>query len=647
MLRILIVDDQKSIRETLATVLTSEPDFTVVGAAHNGDNALKLAREYSPDLMLVDLEMPGVNGLKLTRIIHQDFPSIKVIVLSMHDQDSYIQEALQAGAMGYLLKNTPAKDLTEAIRFVARGYTQFSPGLLHKVIAPQSNLFPRKSRSTTANLSLAVAENSKSVGPSDRQLGQPRYRRKSWRSFLPYWLLGNAALLGMALLYLGLKSPTYTSKWAISLPSRQNSSSVSIPDVGSVSSNSESPYRNSLFDPREDYKFLARKKEILTQAAQKVGMKRQEYGKPEIEIVDNTTMMELSVEGDTPQEAQQKAIALQEVIEQKIQQLRDGQISQTDRNLQASLEKSQSTLEEARAKLANFRNSSALGARDKAGNLSANLEELRRQAAEAEAQLQQSKVQVQRLADNLGMSTDTARDAFALHSDSLFQQYLAEYTRLSGELVTIEAKYQSDSPNVVGKLQEVAQARQLMLERGGNVLQRTPSPQLLEQLNLSTGNENNSYRGSLLQDIVSLQSESDGLAAKSQELARQVQQLETKEQELVQQDTVLSKLQKEVKFAETVYSSNLAKSRLAESNLYDAYPQIQVAIQPNVPEKPSSPDPSAVTLGTLMASIFLTTALTSWWATSKEAIPALSQSQNNHNHRVLASSVDLKTLLKK
>lgn len=644
MIRILVVDDQKSIRETLKTVLATEPDFQVVAVTDNGRTGLKLAAALMPDLMLVDLEMPGLNGLNLTRTIHQDFPSIKVIVLSMHDRDEYIHQSLQAGAMGYLLKNTPAKDLKEAIRFVERGYTQFSPGLLHRAIQPVTTEPPTSSHLATPDPEPMAIDLSQ-LNPFNTSKTPPKRVRKSWKVYFPYWLGGNILLWGAAILYLMLKSPVYTSKWSVSLPSNQNSSSVSIPDIGSVSSNAESPYRSDLFDPRENYKYLLQDKETLTDAAARLDMKRSEFGKPEVEIVDNTTMMEISMEGDTPKVARQKAIALQATLEQKIAQLRQGRIGQTTQNLEASLSKSKQDLDEARQKLADYRANSLVGSTDKANNLSENLENLRRQQAEVEAQLQQTRVQTQNMANNLGLSPQSAKDAFALHSDSLFQQYLEEYTRSRGELVALEAKFQADSPVVAEKQAEADTAYQALLDRGSSIIGRRFSPELLQQLNLRTGNENNSYRGGLLKDLVSLQSEADGLAAQARELDRQIAQLEQKENTLVRQESTLTKLQQEAQFAETVYSSNLAKTRLSESDLYNAYPQIQVAFKPNVPQNPSSPDPALVGLGTLMASIFLTTAIASLWASSREKIPTATHENGNYP-KAISPIDDLNSLLK-
>ena len=640
MLRILIVDDQKSIRETLKTVLETEPDLEVVATAHDGLNAIELAQKLMPDLMLVDLEMPGIDGLELTQIIYRDFPSIKVIVLSMHERDEYIQQSLQAGAMGYFLKNTPAEDLKEAIRLVSRGYTQFSPGLIHKVFpAVETTVKKIENFSQPQPLTLEPIELYKPAKNKQRRI------RKSWKTYLPYWLASNIAIWGLAILYLIFKSPTYTSKWSVSLPSNQNSSSVSIPDVGSVSSNIESAYRNDLFDPRENYKYLLEKKQVLSEAALKVGMKRSEFGEPNVEIVDNTTMMELSMEGDTAQEAQRKASVMQEVLEQKLQELRQGQISQTDSSLQASLTKSQQALNDTRQKLAQFKAETAIGSADRESNLSSNLEDLRRQQAEVKAELQQARAQAQKLADSLGISPQVAKDAFALHSDSLFQNYLSEYTRTSGELVSLESQFQPSNPIVINKREETNAARNALLQRGEILLGSRPSSELLQQLNLNTGDENDSYRGSLLKDIVSMQSEANGLAARAAELDKQIAQLETKENDLVQQRATLSKLEQDVKFAETVYSSNLAKSRLAESNLYDAYPQIQVAIEPSLPTKPSSPDPILVSLGAFMGSLFLTTAIASLWASSSQTV-TIPENSSNNRHREILPEKSLNSLLK-
>lgn len=142
MIRILIVDDQKVIRECLKTILESEPDLEVVGTAISGKTAIQQVNLLQPDLILIDLEMPDLDGLTATKIILEQHPQTKVLVLSSHEKNEYIIQSLRAGAKGYLLKSTSAQELVQTIRSVYKGYLQIGPGLFEKIIAhvPEINV---------------------------------------------------------------------------------------------------------------------------------------------------------------------------------------------------------------------------------------------------------------------------------------------------------------------------------------------------------------------------------------------------------------------------------------------------------------------------------------------------------------------------
>ena len=134
-IRVLIVDDQHFARKFLAKILdehTESSHLKVIGTANDGQQALQQVKFLQPDVVLIDLEMPEMDGVSATRIITQKFPNCKVLVLSSYDSSSYLQNALQAGAKGYLLKNTPGEEIKNAIASVNRGYYQVGPGLLAK-----------------------------------------------------------------------------------------------------------------------------------------------------------------------------------------------------------------------------------------------------------------------------------------------------------------------------------------------------------------------------------------------------------------------------------------------------------------------------------------------------------------------------------
>lgn len=118
MIRILLVDDQALLCEVLKTWLEVEEDFQVLGIAHSGDDALIEVEMLQPDIVLMDINMPGMNGLEATSIISKRFPQVKVIFLSAHEEESYLRESLKSGAKGYLLKNTTAEQLAHKIRSV-------------------------------------------------------------------------------------------------------------------------------------------------------------------------------------------------------------------------------------------------------------------------------------------------------------------------------------------------------------------------------------------------------------------------------------------------------------------------------------------------------------------------------------------------
>ena len=135
MIKILVVDDQNFTRQALQAILETEPDFEVVGKATSGKSALAHLEQNQVDITIVDLEMPEMNGLTLTKILSERFPKTKAIILSSHDDEDNINAAVEAGARGYLLKNTSAQEIGDTIRAVQRGYFQLGPGLFEKLLS--------------------------------------------------------------------------------------------------------------------------------------------------------------------------------------------------------------------------------------------------------------------------------------------------------------------------------------------------------------------------------------------------------------------------------------------------------------------------------------------------------------------------------
>ncbi len=133
-LRVLVVDDHTLIRQGIVGLLADQPDVTVVGQAANGTEAIASTGELLPDVVLMDVSMPGLGGLAATREIRGRWPGVRVVILTIHDREDYLYEALRAGASGYVLKDADVAELLRAIRSAARGEVYLYPGATRALI---------------------------------------------------------------------------------------------------------------------------------------------------------------------------------------------------------------------------------------------------------------------------------------------------------------------------------------------------------------------------------------------------------------------------------------------------------------------------------------------------------------------------------
>jgi len=176
-IRILIVDDQRLMREGLRTLLELEDGLEVVGEAETGKNGVEQYAALQPDVVLMDVRMPGIDGVEATRRIRMSWPEARIIILTTFDEDEYIFEGLRAGAQGYLLKAVSGQELAYAIRTVAAGYALIDPAVTGKVMAEFAQL-SKPARKLNAGLAEPLSERELDVlkrlarGASNREIAQ-------------------------------------------------------------------------------------------------------------------------------------------------------------------------------------------------------------------------------------------------------------------------------------------------------------------------------------------------------------------------------------------------------------------------------------------------------------------------------------------
>ena len=148
-IRVALVDDHALVRDGIKALLAVMAPLEMVGEAENGADAIEMVGRCRPDLLLVDISLRDMNGLELTRVLRSQYPSLKVLVLSMYDNNEYVSESVRAGASGYVLKNSPSREIIAAIEAIASGGTFYSAEIAQRLIADKNTdneLTPRESQ---------------------------------------------------------------------------------------------------------------------------------------------------------------------------------------------------------------------------------------------------------------------------------------------------------------------------------------------------------------------------------------------------------------------------------------------------------------------------------------------------------------------
>ncbi|MEB3830747.1 GumC family protein [Phormidium sp. CCY1219] len=467
-----------------------------------------------------------------------------------------------------------------------------------------------------------------------------RKSSKRWPIYFGLGLVTNALVWGAAIAYLTLKAPSYATEWAITMPGVSSMTKVDVPGIGGSSSQTDSPYKSESHDPRENYKFIADSEAVIAAAAQDVNIPVKKFGEPRIEVVGNTTLMIFGIKGETAQLAQEKAIALHQAFQERLDELRTQEMAAQDQTLQKLLSRSQKNLQKAQQRLSEYKATASISSVQQVQDLSVNVENLRRQKAELQAQQQQTNARLNQLSRDLELTAQEANEAFVLQADPMFQDYLTKYKQASAELVSLNSIYKAQHPQMLAKQKEIDDARTALMRRSEAVLGRPVNPREWEtQINEGSSSTSAGMRQNLMQQLIAVQAENEGLVAKNRELDQQIVRLEGRLKKLSVQESTLENLKRDVQIAEAVFSSTLTQLDMSKSKVFSVYPQIQMIRPPKVPKEPSSPKTLYAILGAGMATVFLSTGCIALWLRDRHMQKAKQRKRSEpHNPLIVADS---------
>jgi uncharacterized protein involved in exopolysaccharide biosynthesis len=242
--------------------------------------------------------------------------------------------------------------------------------------------------------------------------------------------------------------------------------------------------------------------------------------------------------------------------------------------------------------------------------LSTNIEQLRRQRAEFASQQAQAEGRVQKLSRSLGLTPSEAADAFKLQADQIFQQNLKDYSEATAILKVQLSKFGPNHPRILKEVKRQQAAREALQRRAQAILGRPLLVNTLTRLALSSGG---SGRDTLFQSLVTDQSNATGATAQVRKLDQQIASLEARLRRMSQRQSSLDNLRRDEQIAEAVFASTLAKLDLGQADLFAAFPLVQIAVEPSLADKPTSPKKGLVLAGSAFGSILTTVGLWILW----------------------------------
>jgi uncharacterized protein involved in exopolysaccharide biosynthesis len=437
----------------------------------------------------------------------------------------------------------------------------------------------------------------------------------SWKYYLAIIIFSNIAIWFITLLFLHRAQRLYTSQWTSILASTSSNTNVDLPGIGNTTSQQNSPYSDKIQDPRENYKFLAESEFVLKTAASSLKMSMADFGQPRVKIIDNSTLLNFEITGNSPKEAKSKASALNRALEWNLNRLRKGEMRRQDEVFQQGLAKSREKLDFAQKRLLAYKLNSGLVVNEQVTQLSDSIENLRNQRAVVISQWRQASAQLGQLSKNINLSAKQAANAFLLQADTQLQQNLKDYSDASSSLNIISSQLGPIHPAVLNEKAKRDAARSALLARSKSLLGEPISLQELVHLNLKNGTATvgSAPREDLFKQVITTQVSQQGFVRQSQELEQQISQLEKRLAGLGQKASKLGELEREVKVSEAVFTSTLARLDIGKIDPLSAYPNIQTFAEPSLPETPSSPKTQFILFGATLSSILITTGLILLW----------------------------------
>ena len=381
--------------------------------------------------------------------------------------------------------------------------------------------------------------------------------------------------------------------------------------IGQAATAVNSPYTSPSLDPRVNYQAIAQSRPVLAAAAEIVNLNESAFEKPRIKLVDQTSLIHLSIVGSSANQAYQKARALNTALKNQLEHLRFDETRRRSEAVRSLLQSFQDKLDQVQSQMLDYQIKSDLTSLEQLQEMTITTEQLRKEKVIVQAQYNQVRGKVQRLETNLTLTSKLASDVLLLQADPVFQKHLLNYVNAQSEFEKNSHKWASRHPNVLKFQWQADQAHEALLRRGKNVLgyELENHRKLLSILISSDANK----RGFLLQALVSADADMQGASDQLQSIQKSLDNLDARLKQGSVAAAELVDLQRKHQVATAVFTSMQAKLDLGQSDPFASYPLIQVLSEPQLPQGPDTLKSTLALLGASVGSVFVIIGLLLLW----------------------------------
>lgn len=409
---------------------------------------------------------------------------------------------------------------------------------------------------------------------------------------LPLWVLAGVTMM--------MLPDEYTSEWALILPGSGNGHAVTLESIGQASATTPSPYASNAVNPSVNYKAISMSMPVIDKAAQAMGMKKDEFGKPKIKLVDQTTILNFKIKGRTAKEAQRKAVAHYNALQATLDSLRNDELKTLHDVKITLLDEFGKKLSETQREKVNFQTSAGMLSIEQFERLIVRLETQTAKLAELNASVNALEDKVAIVQSALNIPDEVIRAVVNLRNDAVFQQYLKRHSEVHSQMSSLNGGWGDNHP----KIQQLKAAHHSInhdIKRRGMKLADGQISQVETLVELG----NTEFENPLLTQLIEHKAQLAALYSEVESTTANIEELKNILNTSATDVLALEDLSRKQQVATAVFSTALAKQDIAQEDRFSSYPLLQVLAAPELPDNKDNLKTVLVFVGAVFATCFL------------------------------------------